>query len=113
MKARAGAHTCGGTPPLSQDKCFDAWRLEHWKARTNRGCWDPSNGVGSLGACLRVHSVAPAGASVGILVTALDLWVRACGRNDPDCPVRLLPPEKQYLVIRFKVQGPASLVMQP
>ncbi|KAJ1465888.1 hypothetical protein T484DRAFT_1988755, partial [Baffinella frigidus] len=31
-------------------------------------CWDPSNGAGSLGACLRVHSVAPAGDCDGATV---------------------------------------------
>ena len=40
-------------------------------------CQDPSNGTGSLVACLRVYSVAPAGAYVGIPITILGPWVRA------------------------------------
>jgi hypothetical protein len=41
-------------------------------------CQDPSNGTGSLGACLCVHSIAPAGAYVGMPITVLDPWVRGC-----------------------------------
>ena len=39
-------------------------------------CQDSSNGTGSLGACLCVHSIAPAGADVGMPVAVLDPWVR-------------------------------------
>ena len=45
---------------------------------TRRTMVDPSDATESLGAGLRLHSVAPAGAYVGIPVPVLDPWVRAC-----------------------------------
>jgi hypothetical protein len=62
-------------------------------------CQDPSTGTGSLVACLRVYSVAPAGAYVGIPVTVLVPWVRACACTLSHLRELVSGSHKQYWIL--------------